>query len=65
MRPLDLDSVCDYVNDNIVEFHDRRISSLERLSLKRLLSKNPYLFKAKHITTAGQLMDGLLDAFLS
>ncbi|NOY99052.1 MAG: cytosolic protein, partial [Chloroflexi bacterium] len=31
----------------------------------KLLKKNPYLFKAKNIRTAGELMEGLLDAFLS
>jgi len=65
MRSLDLDRVCEYVNSNIVYFHQRRIASLERLTLDRLLKKNPYLFKAKHITTAGELIEGLLEAFLS
>jgi hypothetical protein len=65
MNTLDLDEVCDYVNDNIVDLHRRRIQSLEELKPKKLLSKKPYLFKAKHITTASQLIAGLLDAFLS
>jgi hypothetical protein len=65
MRPLDLDQVCEYANSNIVHFHQRRIASLEELALNRLLKKNPYLFKAKHITTAGELIESLLEAFLS
>lgn len=65
MEPLDLDDVRQYVNQHIIDFHQRKTASLEQLTLKKLLSKNPYLFKAKHITTAGQLMEGLLDAFLS
>lgn len=65
MNSLDLDKVRNYVNDNIVDFHERRIKSLEDLKLKKLLTKNPYLFKAKNITTAGELITGLLDAFLS
>jgi hypothetical protein len=65
VKSLDLGQVCDFVNTNIVDFHTRRISSLENLSLDRLLKKNPYLFKAKNITTAGELMEGLLGAFLS
>jgi hypothetical protein len=55
----------DYVNENIVGFHGRRIKSLEELSLDKLLTKNPYLFKAKNIVFAGELMIGLMDAFLS
>ncbi|MEZ4642800.1 MAG: PmeII family type II restriction endonuclease [Chloroflexota bacterium] len=65
MENLDLDDVCQYVNHHIIDFHQRKITSLEQLTLKKLLSKNPYLFKAKHITTASQLMEGLLEAFLS
>ncbi|MGH2538469.1 MAG: PmeII family type II restriction endonuclease, partial [Candidatus Promineifilaceae bacterium] len=33
--------------------------------LNKLLEKNPYLFRAKNITTAAELIDGLLTAFLS
>lgn len=65
MEPLNLDDVREYVNENIVDFHQRRIKSLEDLKLGKLLKKNPYLFKAKNIVTAGQLIEGLLDAFLS
>ncbi len=65
MKPLNLDEVREYVNENIVDFHTRRIKSLEELNLRKLLTKNPYLFKAKNVTTAGELIAGLLDAFLS
>lgn len=65
MNPLDIDKVNAYVNENIVDFHQRRIRSLRELKLDRLLTKNPYLFRAKNIQTAGQLIEGLLDAFLS
>lgn len=65
MEKLNLDDVRAYVNENIVDFHQRRIISLEKLTLSKLLKKNPYLFKAKNITTASQLIEGLLDAFLS
>lgn len=65
MNPLNLDDVRAYVNDNIVDFHQRKIKSLENLHLRKLLTKNPYLFKAKNITTAGDLITNLLEAFLS
>jgi len=65
MNPLCLDEVNVYANENIVSFHQKRIKSLESLKLNKLLKKNPYLFRAKNITTAGDLMNGLLDAFLS
>jgi hypothetical protein len=66
MKPLDLDKVCRFVNENIVDFHRARLNSLERLTLDRLLKKkNPYLFKAKDISTAEQLARSLLGAYLS
>jgi hypothetical protein len=65
MKSLNISNVCEYVNENIVEFHRQKIKSLEELRLGKLLTKNPYLFKAKNITTANDLITGLLDAFLS
>ena len=65
MKTLPLDKVNRYVNEHIVDFHRRRIGSLESLRLSKLLRKNPYLFRAKNIQTAGSLTKGLLDAFLS
>ncbi len=65
MGKVDLSELCEFVNENIVDFHNRKISSLENLDLKKLLRKNPYLFRAKNITTANALITSLLDAFLS
>ena len=55
MHQLDLDEVREYINENIVDFHQRRIRSLEDLKLRELLKKNPYLFRAKNITKASDL----------
>jgi hypothetical protein len=65
MNPLNVERVRQYVNDNIVDFHQRKIRSLEELSLEKLLSKNPYLFRAKNVTTASEMITNLLEAFLS
>ena len=65
MEPLNLESTRQYVNDNITDFHNRRLKSLANLSLAKLLKKNPYLFRAKNVLTAGELINGFLDAFLS
>ncbi|MEJ5308362.1 MAG: PmeII family type II restriction endonuclease [Anaerolineae bacterium] len=65
MNPLDLDRVREYVNEHIIYFHKNRAKSLEDLTLSRLLRKNPYLFRAKNLTTAGELIQSLLEAFLS
>ena len=65
MRPLDLDRVREYVNEHISIFHQRRAKSIEELKLRQLLAKNPYLFRAKNVLTASEMIDGLLGAFLS
>lgn len=65
MKPLNLNDVRDYVNENIVAFHQQRLKSLEELRLEKLLTKNPYLFKAKNLLTANALIEDLLSAFLS
>jgi hypothetical protein len=38
MKPLHLDDVREYVNENIVDFHRRKIKSLEELRLEKLLT---------------------------
>jgi hypothetical protein len=55
-----------YVEENIGNFHQKRISGLDELKLKRVLSKkNPYLYKAKYILTAQDIIKSLTDAFIS
>lgn len=65
MNSLNLNDVRDYVNETVVDFHQRRLKSLEELKLEKLLTKNPYLFKAKNLLTANALIEDLLSAFLS
>lgn len=65
MNVIDLNLVRAYVNENIDDFHQRRLKSLEGLKLEKLLTKNPYLFKAKNVISANELVEGFLDAFLS
>lgn len=65
MNALDLSRVERYVNENIEDFHRRRLATVENLALTKLLKKNPYLFRAKNLTIASDLIGSLLDAFLS
>jgi hypothetical protein len=54
------------VEDNIGTFHQKRLTSLDKLKLSKVLKrKNPYLFKAKNILTAGEIVQSLMDAHLS
>jgi len=66
MQRLDLGKVTNYVANNIDNFHAARLESLRKLKLRQVLKrKNPYLFKAKHIISAPELVKTLLDAHLS
>ncbi|NOZ46814.1 MAG: cytosolic protein [Chlorobi bacterium] len=66
MKKLNLKDVLVYVEKNIGTFHEKRISSLDSLSLSKILKrKNPYLFKAKYVLTAEQIVKGLVDAHIS
>ncbi len=65
MRVLNLDEVKEFVEENIGEFHKKRIERLGQLKLYNILKrKNPYLFRAKDILTAQELVESILDAYL-
>ena len=66
MKKLNLKDVLLYVEQNIGNFHQKRIQSLDELKLSKVLKrKNPYLFKAKYVLTAEQIIKGLVDAHIS
>jgi hypothetical protein len=66
MQQINLKDVNNFVEENIGAFHERRTASLQSLKLTQVLKrKNPYLFKAKNINDAHDLVKLLLDAHLS
>ncbi len=66
MKKLKLSDVTKYVEENISDFHQRRIASLNELKLDKVLKKkNPYLFKAKHYFEANDIIESLVSAFVS
>lgn len=66
MKSLNLKDVAQYVEQNIGTFHQKRIQSIDGLRLTKVLKrKNPYLFKAKHMLTAEQIIRGIVDAHIS
>ncbi|MBI5750232.1 MAG: cytosolic protein [Nitrospinae bacterium] len=66
MNPIGINEVVKYVEENIGSFHTKRLQNLELLKLDKILKrKNPYLFKAKNILTAQDLVRVLLEAHLS
>lgn len=55
-----------YIQTNIGEFHSKRLSSFDSLKFDKILKrKNPYLFRAKGLDTAEELVSTIMDAHLS
>ncbi|MCA9352487.1 TdeIII family type II restriction endonuclease [Patescibacteria group bacterium] len=56
-----------YIATNVVvPFYNKRIEKLKKVKMRDIIKrKNPYLFKAKNIQTAGDLVKDILDAYLS
>jgi len=66
MRKLNQLDIIKYVEKNISIFHEKRIQSLDSLKLSQVIRrKNPYLFKAKYMLTAPQIVKALVDAHIS
>lgn len=66
MQPIIQEKIVLYVEQNIPKFHRNRLEKLKKLRLIEVLKrKNPYLFKVKNITTAGDFIKTILDAYLS
>lgn len=66
MSSLDWVALTSFAEENIAQFHQKRLDNLRLLKLKTILKrKNPYLFKAKNLLTAGSLVETVLDAHLS
>ncbi|WIM92127.1 PmeII family type II restriction endonuclease [Porphyromonas gingivalis] len=66
MKKLKINDVKKYVENEISNFHTNRIDSLDKLKLEKVLKrKNPYLFKAKNVLTAEQIVRGFVDAHIS
>lgn len=57
----------DFLINNVLNpFYSKRFEKLNKLKLGNVLKrKNPYLFKAKNIELAGDLVKSIVDAFLS
>jgi hypothetical protein len=66
MPSVTVQEITKHIEQNIPDFHRRRLESLIVLKLRKVLRrKNPYLFKAKFVTSAPELIKLLLDAHLS
>jgi len=66
MARIETKKLISYIENNINEFNEARLNKIGELNLNDiLLRKNPYLFKAKNILTSQDLIQNLVDAYLS
>ena len=66
MGKITSQEITNYIEQLIPDFHKRRLDSLRKLKLQKVLKrKNPYLFKAKNVTSAPELVLSILEAHLS
>lgn len=66
MNTITIEDVAKYVITNIGRFHQKRIESIDNLKLGGVISrKNPYLFKAKYVLTAEEVVRSIVDAHIS
>lgn len=60
------EEVISFIESHIQDFHSKRLENLLSLKLNKVLKrKNPYLFKAKSLDTAHDLVKSILEAHLS
>ena len=66
MAKVTVREITKFIEAHIPEFHQKRLESLAGLKLQKVLRrKNPYLYKAKFVTNAPELVHAILDAHLS
>jgi hypothetical protein len=66
MQPIDRAALYGFVNENIGLFHQARLQALTGIDLRKIIrKKNPYLFRAKNMLVANDLVASMLDALLS
>ncbi|OQX88907.1 cytosolic protein [candidate division KSB1 bacterium 4484_87] len=66
MNTLNLSDVYKYVEEHISLFHKKRIDSIDNLKLTNVVKrKNPYLFKAKYVLTANEIVTSIVNAHIS
>ena len=67
MKKLNYEKLNTFIASDVIKpFYEIRLNRLESAKLSDISKrKNPYLFKAKNIETAGDLAKSILDAFLS
>ena len=66
MKKINRKDIINFIEKNVKNYHEKILGRLFALKLNKILKrKNPYLFKAKSLNTAQELVKSVLDAHLS
>lgn len=66
MKKSDLQTIEKFVAENIGAFHARRLEKLRGMKINEvLLRRNPYLYKAKNLEVAHDIVKAMYDDFLT
>lgn len=65
MKPLNEQLFTEFVYQEVDNFLDARLQTLDKMRLKDILSKNPYLFRAKNLAGIEDLIESMIEARLS
>lgn len=59
-------AVTEAISHSLTEFYTSLTKTLDSIDVDKILKrKNPYLYRAKGINSAGQIVDGILAAYIS
>lgn len=60
------DAIVEAIATALDNFYTNLISNIDKLNIKKVMKrKNPYLFRAKAMNGAAQIIDAILAAFVS
>lgn len=65
MKALDYQILNAFIDAEVDAFYQSRLKALNNLTLKEILKKNPFLFRAKNLLDPTVLISSMLDARLS
>ena len=58
--------VIEAISKALEDFYTSVIASMDKLNITKVMSrKNPYLYRAKAVSSAADIVDGVLSAFVS
>lgn len=66
MSPTRMVAIRQYIEQEVIVFHDTRLHQLQRLQFSKVFTRrNPYLFRAKNLLVASDVVQYAVDSFVT